>query len=67
MLQLILQLICDSVVKTGVKQRILTPKSSVYLLRDITQGQSYSCPYTICFISNGVGKCFAKGTKVLKF
>ncbi|UZO18214.1 uncharacterized protein OCT59_009534 [Rhizophagus irregularis] len=51
----------------SVKQRILTPKSSVYLLRDITQAQSYSCPCTICFISNGVGKCFAKGTKVSKF
>ncbi|GBC25073.2 signal recognition particle receptor subunit alpha-like [Rhizophagus irregularis DAOM 181602=DAOM 197198] len=44
----------------SVKQRILTPKSSVYLLRDITQAQSYSCPCTICFISNGVAKIITK-------
>ncbi|CAB4434741.1 unnamed protein product [Rhizophagus irregularis] len=31
-------------------KRILTPKTSVYLLRDIVQAQSDSCPYTICFI-----------------
>ncbi|GBC03987.1 hypothetical protein RclHR1_05440005 [Rhizophagus clarus] len=49
-------------------KRILTPKTSVDLLRDIAQAQSDSRPYTICFIGvNGVGKCFAKGTKVLMY
>ncbi|CAG8726137.1 989_t:CDS:2, partial [Racocetra persica] len=38
-------------------KRILTPKTSVDLLRDISQAQSESRPYTICFIGvNGVGK-----------
>ena len=31
-------------------RRILTPKTSVDLLRDIAQAQSESRPYTICFI-----------------
>jgi signal recognition particle GTPase len=31
-------------------KRILTPKTSVDLLRDIAQAQSDSRPYTICFI-----------------
>ncbi|CAG8532510.1 8695_t:CDS:10 [Paraglomus occultum] len=36
--------------------KILTPKTSVDLLRDIAQAQSESRPYTICFIGvNGVG------------
>ncbi|CAG8736791.1 21500_t:CDS:2, partial [Rhizophagus irregularis] len=49
-------------------KRILTPKTSVDLLRDIAQAQSDSRPYTICFIGvNGVGKCFAKGTKILMY
>ncbi|CAG8472385.1 6753_t:CDS:10, partial [Acaulospora colombiana] len=38
-------------------KRILTPKTSVDLLRDISQAQAESRPYTICFIGvNGVGK-----------
>ncbi|RGB44035.1 signal recognition particle, alpha subunit, N-terminal-domain-containing protein [Rhizophagus diaphanus] len=49
-------------------KRILTPKTSVDLLRDIAQAQSNSRPYSICFIGvNGVGKCFAKGTKILMY
>ncbi|KAG0358917.1 hypothetical protein BGZ54_010221 [Gamsiella multidivaricata] len=51
-------------VQTHVKQnmelalkRILTPKTSVDLLRDIAQAQSEKRPYTIVFIGvNGVGK-----------
>ncbi|CAG8433365.1 1574_t:CDS:10 [Diversispora eburnea] len=38
-------------------KRILTPKTSVDLLRDIGQSQAESRPYTICFVGvNGVGK-----------
>ncbi|CAG8460236.1 12935_t:CDS:10 [Ambispora leptoticha] len=38
-------------------KRILTPKTSVDLLRDIGQAQAESRPYTMCFIGvNGVGK-----------
>ncbi|PKY51881.1 hypothetical protein RhiirA4_546820 [Rhizophagus irregularis] len=50
-------------------KRILTSKTSVYLLRDIVQAQSDSRPYTIYFIgvTVGVGKCFAKGTRVLMY
>ncbi|RGB35735.1 hypothetical protein C1646_759000 [Rhizophagus diaphanus] len=47
----------DWSVKQLSLKRILTPKSSVYLLRDIAQAQSDSC----------VGMCFAKGTKVLMY
>ncbi|RHZ79020.1 hypothetical protein Glove_152g39 [Diversispora epigaea] len=51
-------------IKSTVKQameaslkRILTPKTSVDLLRDIGQSQAESRPYTICFVGvNGVGK-----------
>nr|CAG8473768.1 1903_t:CDS:10 [Entrophospora candida] len=50
----------QSVVKQSMEdslKRILTPKTSVDLLRDIAQAQSESRPYTICFIGvNGVGK-----------
>ncbi|CAG8494396.1 17261_t:CDS:10, partial [Funneliformis caledonium] len=70
--------LCDSVARNLVGQktgsfkislkRILTPKTSVDLLRDIAQAQSESRPYTICFIGvNGVGKCFARGTKFLMY
>ncbi|RIB27115.1 SRP54-type protein [Gigaspora rosea] len=49
-----------SIVKQSMEsalRRILTPKTSVDLLRDILQAQSESRPYTICFIGvNGVGK-----------
>ena len=42
--------------ETALK-RILTPKSSVDLLRDIAQAQAENRPYTIVFIGvNGVGK-----------
>lgn len=42
--------------ETALK-RILTPKTSVDLLRDIAQAQSENRPYTIVFIGvNGVGK-----------
>lgn len=38
-------------------KRILTPKTSVDLLRDIEQARAESRPYTICFVGvNGVGK-----------
>ncbi|CAG8737675.1 14149_t:CDS:2, partial [Acaulospora morrowiae] len=38
-------------------KRILTPKTSIDLLRDISQAQAESRPYTMCFIGvNGVGK-----------
>ncbi|UZO18118.1 uncharacterized protein OCT59_009438 [Rhizophagus irregularis] len=39
-------------------KRILTPKTSVDLLRDIAQAQLDSCLYTTCFI--GVKRCFLR-------
>lgn len=45
--------------ETALK-RILTPKTSLDILRDIEQAKSEKRPYTMCFIGvNGVGKASA--------
>jgi signal recognition particle receptor subunit alpha len=42
--------------ETALK-RILTPKTSLDILRDIEQAKAEKRPYTMCFIGvNGVGK-----------